>query len=863
MIRFRDKMLILIFLLLVSVGIYYEVDAKVANSYTHTKTTYVPFALDNYGSRIYYHYFDNNIPAYCMQWSYSTYNNVTYTIYNDSSAISERERYIVGKAIQLINEDDSLAEDQKYTYSTWVTNCVFDVTGSSCYGEWDGWKEYVSEAEEYVNEMQLCTGTNTSGCFNSGAFKLSLAGGNYTLSKLGSSGTNFISNKITLSGMLSSYGGSDTNYNITIENCPSGSSCYICENSNGTKDCTTSKTLNNRSEDYSFYVKVLNGSANASFKIKATGSNSATYPYAYVYKYSDNTQLLSIMDEIDVSRGVYKYLTLNVPSDHTVSATKVDENGEDLAGATFRIYRADLDGNFVKELVSNRNGAAIATYTETVDVDNWANYQYCFEETKAPFGYVLGEGDKTPFCVKPTVGVESSVCYMNNEEHTEVELKYCDNYQYYCSNELDELDGNICRNEVSASSIEATFCPDGYEYNGVDKLCYEVLPENSEEIITPASTAPTCESGILDNGSCYLCADGDVFDSDSKMCVHESSAKCRDSNGNDISDVSYCENRANYELVNISSTGNISFVRTNRKNSVTISKTDITGEQELYGAKMKICTTKPDANLNCEVATIEVTGQCSETALKNGTCSNIDNETMRVSVEWVSGLSPRTWRGLNINTTYYLVETVAPLGYAISQYTSFSINEDGTVISEGSVVENNRLIVKNTLNSFLISKQDITTSLELPGAKLKICIMAKDEKGEYQLVLPEDSATDTDCVIASLNDGTLAEWISTGTPYQIQGLDAGTYSLIETIAPFGYELSESIVFTVNQDGTISDKNGKVIDDKRIVMYDDIIVNVPTGDIMIILVVGLGAIGLVVGCYYYFKVYKKSNDKKIS
>ncbi len=852
-----------------------NVKASVANSYTHTKSSsYVDYAYNQYKAKLKYHYLDGTL-AYCMQWEYGTSNNVTYTLYN-SSQISSYNRYVVGKAISLINADSSLSDGQKYTFATQVANCVFDVTGSSCYNSWTShspnYSDYVTKAKSAVAEMQTCTGTNTSGCFNSGSFSLKLSDSNYTLKKL--SGDAFISSKITLSGMLESYGGTDTSYSVTISNCPSGATCSICSTSTGT-NCVSSKTLTNPTSDYSFYVKVAGGSANSSFKVNASGSNSATYPYAYVYKYSGTTQMLTLIDETSVSRKVSKSLTLYLPASYTVSATKVDENGEDLTGATFEIYRAtDENGSNKVSTLAKSTGSATASYTETTDTDDWTNYFYCFIETKAPVGYILGEGDSKPFCIQPSVGTESSTCYTSDEDHTEVDSVYCDSYQYYCSSDADEQDGSICRSNVEPTTNTATTCPDGYEYDSSDGLCYETDSSGSSssdcdeegddgsgcvENPTYNSTAPGCETGTLVNGICYVCDDGDTFDSDTEMCIHEADAKCKNSNGSDVN-VSYCANRSNYELVNVSSTGSISFVRTNTKNSVSISKTDITGETELYGARMKICTTEPDANLDCTVATLEVSGQCSDSAISNGTCTNKNSETMIQSVEWVSGTSARTWRGFNIDTTYYLVETVAPLGYAISQYTSFSISEDGTVTSGDTVVTDTRLLVKNTLNSLTISKQDLATTEELPGATLKICLMAEDENGDYQLVLPEDSTNEEECVIASLNDGTIAEWVSGEDPYIISGLDAGTYALIESMAPDSYDSSEKIVFVVNQDGTVTDVDGNSVEDNKLVMFDKEIEQPPTGDILIGLVILLGLSGLGLGGYYYFKYYKKPSEE---
>ena len=84
--------------------------------------------------------------------------------------------------------------------------------------------------------------------------------------------------------------------------------------------------------------------------------------------------------------------------------------------------------------------------------------------------------------------------------------------------------------------------------------------------------------------------------------------------------------------------------------------------------------------------------------------------------------------------------------------------------------------------SVTISKQDITTKEELPGAQLTV----------------------------SINGQVIDSWTSTDTPHVITDLEDGTYTLTEVTAPDGYEKAESIEFTVT--------DGKVSVD-TIVMYD--------------------------------------------
>ena len=175
-----------------------------------------------------------------------------------------------------------------------------------------------------------------------------------------------------------------------------------------------------------------------------------------------------------------------------------------------------------------------------------------------------------------------------------------------------------------------------------------------------------------------------------------------------------------------------------------ISKQDITTKKELPGAKLVI----KDAN-GKEV------------------------------ISWTSGTTAKTISGLQAGS-YTLCETAAPAGYELyTECIKFTVKADGTT---SKVIMYNRP-KKSVTTKVVISKQDITTKKELPGAKLVI----KNSKGEV-----------------------VEEWTSTSTSKQITGLTAGSYTLCETAAPAGYELyTECIKFTVKADGTTT----------KVVMYN--------------------------------------------
>ena len=140
---------------------------------------------------------------------------------------------------------------------------------------------------------------------------------------------------------------------------------------------------------------------------------------------------------------------------------------------------------------------------------------------------------------------------------------------------------------------------------------------------------------------------------------------------------------------------------------------------------------------------------------------------------------------------YVLKEIASPDGYVIATDIKFSVDVYGNVTVENvdsTAVSDNGyplIVMVDDTTKVRISKQDVTTGKELPGATLQII----DENGNV-----------------------VKEWVSTNEPHMIEGkLIAGKeYTLKEIIAPEGYEIANEIKFTVNADGTVTE----------VVMYDE-------------------------------------------
>lgn len=125
--------------------------------------------------------------------------------------------------------------------------------------------------------------------------------------------------------------------------------------------------------------------------------------------------------------------------------------------------------------------------------------------------------------------------------------------------------------------------------------------------------------------------------------------------------------------------------------------------------------------------------------------------------EWTSTDTPHK---MNLPAgEYTLTEVAAPDRYSKAESINFTITDTADV---------QKVEMKDKLIEVEISKKDITNDNELPGAHLII----KDKDGK-----------------------TVEEWTSTDIPHMVN-LPAGDYTLTEVTAPKGYDVAETVPFTV-------------------------------------------------------------------
>lgn len=438
--------------------------------------------------------------------------------------------------------------------------------------------------------------------------------------------------------------------------------------------------------------------ANLKTTFKINVSNSKTVYTAYNYKPSNNKyqKMYAVYKDTKTAKDSLS-LTINRTVDLPV--TKVDSaTGAYVSGAKLQ--------------VTNSSGKVIASWTtngSAYTIKGLTQGTYTLTETQAPNGYNLNG-----VSVKFTIDGQGVIKNSTGSVITSITFK---NTKVLKVLKVDNTTGKA----LSGAKLQIT---------------------NSSGKVVESWTSTTSEYSVknLTKGTYTLseveAPSGYILNSTSIKFTIDEYGNVKDTNGNNI----------------------VKLEMKNQENSVTISKQDITNNQELPGATL---------------------------TLKNSKGKEV--------LTWVSTNTSRVIKGLPAGT-YTLTETIAPKGYVISKETiTFTIDKYGKLTDKnGNNID--KVIMYNTPEKQIdieISKQDITTSKELPGASLTVT----DNK---------NNIIDT--------------WVSSDKPHSIKDIKAGTYTLKETVAPDGYILSEeTITFTVDKDGNLTDKDGNKID--KVIMYN--------------------------------------------
>ena len=200
----------------------------------------------------------------------------------------------------------------------------------------------------------------------------------------------------------------------------------------------------------------------------------------------------------------------------------------------------------------------------------------------------------------------------------------------------------------------------------------------------------------------------------------------------------------------------------NKPTEMWVSKRDLTNDEELPGTTLAI--------------------------------KDMDGNTVTT---WVSTDEPHRVTGLHFGETYTLTEIRAADGYALADDITFRLiqksDEDGNPLEECEVyylttknilfwkwddwklLDDATVIMQDDITKVQISKKDLTTNEELPGAELTLT----DEKGNE-----------------------IDRWVSTDAPHYMERLPAGKYTLTEVTAPDGYAIAERVEFEVLPTGEV-------------------------------------------------------------
>lgn len=806
---------------------------------------------------------DNAI--YCAEWTIGIDSNTKhYYKYDNSKWNPTSERAIVVGAISYYLNPDNKIEKNIYadvgiTLNHYLANCSSPLEGSRNFPSLlSKYKTIIDKAKKYYtdNKTNMSVKTLKDPKFNA------------TPTLSGSSSSSGVHtyktvNKIEVSNLPKTQYGDNVKYTLSVTSNNANAKVsltgknYVASISN--QDITNSIS----SDKYSFTLYIQGSNIdNSKITVTVNASNSSTYYSSYLYyskKYGAGKQRLIYPATNIVNRSSKKSITIVVPktNSYNLYINKVDEEtGNPINGAQFSLK---YNGSAVN-LTDDGKGTFSWESGATTDTYDFSKFELA--ETKVPGGYVSSQTS----IAFPTVKNGTNCYKETGDEYTLVgnnadALEYCNPHRLGCTGD-GTLSGNTCSVDSVADPTLSCNTDDGYALNTETNMCEKVVTTESTDPENPGTTSQTVQ--VEPSLTCDT-ENGYAINTETNKCVKTttSAAVCLNDKNATV-DAKYCNNDS-YALFTLDGK-TLTIDVNNKKNTVIVSKSAITSDAEVPGAELKIC-------------------KSSDYKSKKEECSpfkNVDNEELK----WISGTTPHDVRGL-VAGDYAIVETIAPKGFSkISTAVEFSIDAEGKVtgktvakVTSGDNT-NDIVVVKNDLNKVTISKTDMATTKELPGATLSICraITESDNNDDSSSSDTETSTEDTnednssndkdeftsdkfvvnkdtgECIPVVLNDGTRAQWTSTDKPKVIEGLPAGLYYLVEKIAPSKYSPAEAILFKMNDDGTVTHADGTSFGNNKIEMKDAPINEVKTGMLPIIIISVFGFVSL--GTLLYVYVFKK-------
>ena len=725
----------------------------------------------NYRGLTYFQWFypsyNSNVDAYCINSSFNAPTGLSMTYAGDSLIPSSKRDSIIN--ILKESQNLNLTAGQRY----YVTQAAiwYTLNGLGTNGITPGFYSWIST--NYSTSWNRLINASKNKIVEP---NIAIKGTNYTLeaSDNGMVSQDFYVQATGVSG----------SFNVKIDNGSTGA-CILY---NG--NCTSSITV---AAGTRFKVKVDTPSesaeVNAKFTVTPVNNPNVSRLATYGGLNSQGYQNIVVLTNLPKTLSKSQTLKGNFVGDRTIQVQKVDKdtctldgNGNvtdfntctKVAGAEF--YIKDENDAKIKTVIST--GPGEANPQVSLPIGN-----YTMVENAAPNGYYSND-DAVSFSVESDGVHDSNGNLMTDSVPT----------IYYSNSKVRIKFRKLDKNNQPMEGVKFIIMDQlGSEAGDNYSLC---AITDSNGYLTQECSGSDKTNNVNSNGEYTLGLDFGRTDGSyriQEICETDSCRQYEPSRifTGDTIDFMAFDNGRTIDLFNsnlsLEEQGNsatpLIIMNMKNENSIKIGKTDVTSGAEIAGARLVV--TDPSivpekvTEHNCILSDGTVVDSCEVTRNDN------------VIDSWTSSdLESHKIVGIVPGHKYRLTEELAPEGYVkMDTSIDFIMDENGNVttydVETGEPITdltgtNYELLITNDYTKVTISKADMVTGEEIPGARIKMCTAEN-----YTL-------DGNDC-------DPFAEWISGDQPHEIDRLKTGEYCLIETIAPTGYaQKTSGVCFSVDE-----------------------------------------------------------------